>query len=357
MKSISVLVRGALLAGACAALAGGFFSGGALALAGASNPQDQTQATGDKKDAAKKEEGPKLSDNERKAVTKVNTAADPATKLQAASEFVKKYPKSEVRAEVARYVAEQITTVQDNAQKLALAETFRQNFNGAGEADLVIPALVDAHMGSNRLEEAFNLASPWLTKDTDQLRSLVVLVNAGTNDATRNSNSKFIKPAQAYAVKAIGVIEADAKPANLDDATWSSYKTTFLPQLYQALGVLSMVSGDSADALSKLEAAATLNKTNPVNYSLIGNIKNGEYQQLAQQYKAAPTEELLKQANAKLDEVIELYAHAVALSDGNPQYKQLHDQVRQDLEAYYKYRNKNSTEGMQKLIDKYKTSP
>lgn len=352
-----MLGRGALWACVCVALLGALFSGGAAGLQAQTYPASQTPATGDQKEPAKEKEGPKLSDGERKAAIKINTAADPAAKLQAAGEFVKKYPKSEIRGEIAGYVAEQITTVQDNAQKAALAETFRQHFNGAGEADLVIPALVDSYLASNRLEEAFNLAAPWLTKDTDQLRSLVVLVNAGTNDATRNSGSKFLKPAQQYAIKAIGIIEADTKPADLNDATWSSYKTTFLPQLYQALGVLSLISGDSADALTKLEASATLNKTNPVNYSLIGNIKNSEYQQLAQKYKSTPSDELLKEANAKLDEVILLYAQAAAHSAGDPQYKSLYDQVMQDLTAYYKYRHNNSTDGMQQMIDKYKAAP
>ena len=310
---------------------------------------DRRQKEGQKKE-------PKLSDNERKAVIKVNNAADPASKVQAASEFVKKYPKSEVRGEVARFVAEQIATVADNAQKISLAQTFQQSFNGEGEADLVIPALVDAHAANNNLDEAFRLAAPWLTKDTDQLRSLVVLVNAGTNDATANSGSKFINPSQAYAIKAIGIIEADAKPANLDANTWTSYKTTFLPQLYKSLGVLALSSGDTADALAKLEAASTLSKTDPITFYLIGDIKNKEYQTLAQQYKSAPSDELLKQATAKLDEIIDVYARVIALSAGNEQYKTLHDQVMQDLTSYYKYRHNNSTDGLQQLIDKQKAS-
>ncbi len=336
------------------ALACALLSAGVSAQAQTSYLIRRAQETGATKEEPKKE--PKLSENERKAANKINTAASPADKLQAASEFVKKYPKSEVRDDVAQYVAEQIATVADNAQKLALAQTFRQNFNGAGEADLVIPALVDAHVGNKNLEEAFNLAAPWLTKDTDQVRSLVVLVNAGTNDATANSGSKFIKPAQAYAIKAIGIIEADAKPSYLDAATWTSYKTTFLPQLYKSLGVLALTSGDTADALSKLEAASTLNKTDPIVYYLIGDIKNKEYQQLAQQYKGEPSDELLKQATSKLDEIIDFYARVIALAAGNEQYKALHDQVMLDLTSYYKYRNKNSTDGLQQLIDKHKAS-
>jgi hypothetical protein len=44
----------------------------------------------------------------------------------------------------------------------------------------------------------------------------------------------------------------------------------------------------------------------------------------------------------------------VALSDGVPAYLGLHDALMPDLEKYYKYRHKDSTEGLQQLIDKYK---
>ncbi len=55
-----------------------------------------------------------------------------------------------------------------------------------------------------------------------------------------------------------------------------------------------------------------------------------------------------------MDEVIEFFAHAVGLSEGKPAYQQLHDQILQDLQAYYKYRHGGSTDGLQQMVDKYK---
>ena len=51
------------------------------------------------------------------------------------------------------------------------------------------------------------------------------------------------------------------------------------------------------------------------------------------------------------------YARAIALSEGNAALAAVRQQYLQDLEAYYKYRHNNSTEGMQQLIDKYKVTP
>ena len=56
-----------------------------------------------------------------------------------------------------------------------------------------------------------------------------------------------------------------------------------------------------------------------------------------------------------MDKAIDLYARALGASAGKPEHKQLEDQVLQSITPYYKYRHNGSTEGLQQLIDKYKT--
>ena len=65
-------------------------------------------------------------------------------------------------------------------------------------------------------------------------------------------------------------------------------------------------------------------------------------------------DELLKKTLEKLDQIIDHYARAVGLSEGNPPLQKLHDELLTDLKTYYAFRNKNSTDGLQQLIDKYK---
>ena len=94
------------------------------------------------------------------------------------------------------------------------------------------------------------------------------------------------------------------------------------------------------------------------NTRLLAYLANDEYKQVAEQHKAQSPgplkDELLRQAHAKMDQIIELYARAVGLSEGNALYKQLHDQVLEDLQTYYKYRHAGSTDGLNELISKYK---
>ena len=92
---------------------------------------------------------------------------------------------------------------------------------------------------------------------------------------------------------------------------------------------------------------------------MLGTSVNESYQDLAKKYTVASGNEkatLLTKANETLDKVIAIFARVVALTDGNAGYQPLNAQVRQDLEAYYKYRHSNSTKGMQELIDSFKTA-
>jgi hypothetical protein len=70
--------------------------------------------------------------------------------------------------------------------------------------------------------------------------------------------------------------------------------------------------------------------------------------------EGAPKAALMTKINAHLDEIVDHYAHAVALMEGQPQHQQLRAQVLQDMTSYYKFRHNGSTDGMQQLIDKYK---
>src|ERR1044072_2813525 len=110
----------------------------ACALAGAG----RAAAQGDKS----KQADVKVSGGERDAAAKIDKAQGPEAKMQAAAEFVKKYPKralrpqaeegwepaadlvkkhpkGALRAQDARAVAREIANAQDNQWKISLAET------------------------------------------------------------------------------------------------------------------------------------------------------------------------------------------------------------------------------------------
>jgi tetratricopeptide (TPR) repeat protein len=303
------------------------------------------------------EQPPKVSEAENKAALAINSAPDAAAKLAAGTEFLKKYPKSPLRLQVARYVAGQVAQVPDAAQKLSLAEGFQKVFNEENELEAIQLVLLDAYLNLKRVDDAFALAEKILAKQPENVAVMSHMALAGTEEAKRQ-NAKHVPVSMQYGLKAIELIEANKKPEYIDDERWGNQKS-MLPILYLNTGVLSLVSGKPAEAKTRFEKATALNPGEPTAYALLGSIEDNEYQQLAQTHKTMPEgqqkEETLKKATAKMDQVIDLYARALGMSTGKPEHKPLQDQLLQVITPYYKFRHNGSTEGLQQLIDKYKT--
>ena len=299
---------------------------------------------------------PKVSPDEAKAAQAVQNAPDANAKLVAAEDFIKKFPKSTVREQLAEYVSDQILGVADSNQKLTLAQKFPTVFTESGEGNLVKPALLDALVQLKRLDEAFTTGGAYLASNGDDIQVLTLLAIAGT-EAAKARNPKFVKESRQYGAKAIDLLEGDKKPEKMDAGFWSGQKAR-LPQIYQEMAIISLIEGKGAEAQVILEKAQKLNPADPFNYVMFGSITNDEYQKVAQDFKTMPDgkakDAMLQKANGLLDKVIDQFAHAVALSEGKDQYKPLHDQVLSDLTAYYSYRHNKSTDGLQKLIDGYK---
>lgn len=346
MKVKTEGVARACALGLCAlAVAAG---GGASAAA---RPQQQQPAP-------QTQQQPKVSSEaEMKAVQAVEQAADGAAALAAADAFVKKYPKSVVRLEVARVVTDKIANVPDAAQRVALLEGMQKTFDAPGEANVFSSELARAYANAKRLDDAFRVAAPAAIGSFERpVGMLVTLTVTGASELQRG-NAKFRDQTRALGLRAVEIFEAPAPPAGYDPAAWGSYKAQWLPQVSHSLAVISYVSGDKADARARLEKAVAMGTTEALSYYLLGLIADEEYQELAKQHKAAAgaaQTDLHKQALARMDQVIDAYARAIALAEGNAQYDQLRTGLRPTLEDYYKFRHKNSTDGLQALIDKYK---
>lgn len=303
---------------------------------------------------------PNASADEQNMAKAVMTAPDPAVQLKAASDFVKKYPKSTLRPRLARDLAEKIGAATDASQKVNGAQAYREIFKEPTEQELIIPILIEGLVQAKRTDEAFTTGSEFVTKNPESLDVLVQLVAAGTNEA-KNKNGKFVPQSMQYAQSAIQLLEANKKPAWMDEAAWAKYKSEVLPGLHQSLGLLNLVKGDRAAARASYLKAAELSPADPFNFVMLAGIVNDEYQTEAKKYQAMPAgpakEEELKKAQALMDATIDAYAHAIAVSEGNATLQPVRQQYLADLEAYYKYRHNNSTAGMQELINKYKAPP
>jgi hypothetical protein len=317
------------------------------ALAGAGAAQDNKAKQGEVK----------VSGGERDAAAKIDKAQGPEAKLQAGAEFVKKYPKSALRPQIAKAIADEIAGTQDTQLKISLAQTYLGIFNDPSEAALVNDALLNAYLTSGHADEAFKMGSERLAKnpeDIDLLRSLAVVAS----NATLSGNNAYAAQGLQYGQKAIELLEADKKPADADAAKWAAYKTESLPALYRATGIIAFKTNDAPTAIARFEKAIALNLTDPVIYHIVADLNYGEYAKLAKQYQVMPAgagkDSALKQVEAQMDKTIEAYARALAVTEGTEQYKAVNEQAKQTLEDLYKYRHNGSTQGLQQVVDKYK---
>jgi hypothetical protein len=306
-----------------------------------------------------KQAEPKVSGEEADSALKINKAVGAAAKLQAAGQFLKKYPKSSLRSRIANALAMEMANIADPSQRLAVIDTYLSLFKEPSEAEMVSPAQLDAYILLERADDAFRQASVWLEKhpdDIDVMRRLSVL---SSNEAIRGNN-KFVEQGNKYGGRAIELMEADKKPLDLDAAKWNEYKSRWLPILYREAGVLALRSGDNAGARTKLEKAAALKSIDPVVYAILGQMKDEEYAAMAAKYQAIPAgaekQAMLQTVQDQMDKIIAYYAQAMALTGDKPEFVQMKSQLKPGLEEYYKFRHNGSLEGLQPLIDKYKAT-
>ena len=325
----------------------------ACALACAFASATAVRAQGDKQAEVK------VSGGERDALTKIEKAKGAEARLQAGAEFVKKYPQSSLRPKVAQAVADEIAKTSDEQLKISLAETYLGFFNEPSEAALVNDALLNAYINAGKTEQAFKMGGARLAKspdDVDLLRSLAVIAS----NETIKGNNEYAAQGQQYGAKAIELLESDKMPAGMDAAKWASYKAETLPALYRATGIISYKTNDKAAAITRLQKAADMKFSDPGVYLLLSELTYDQYDTLSKQYNVAPAADkpaALAKAQAALDRVIETYAQAVGMTEGDPQYQQAHDALKEDATKFYKFRHNNSDAGLQQLFDKYKKTP
>ena len=294
--------------------------------------------------------------NEDAALARIKLATNPTTKLTAAEDFVAKFPNSNARVNVAETIAGEILKIKNGAVALALLERAQAVFTSDQEREIFKPVALEAYAIGNRMDDAFRVAGELLAKNPDDVNVLARMTLAGTEEA-RKKNRKYAEVSLQYGLKAITLIEADKKPANLDAESWALQKDN-LAQLYQHTAILYLATGNTQEAKSRLTKASTLSSHDPSNFALIARVINAEYLQQMDAYQVMADgkekQETRKKLDVTLDLMIDNYARAAGLATGRMEYQTLLQQVIPDLTTYYKLRNNQSIKGLPELINRYR---
>src|ERR1051325_9955969 len=203
--------------------------------------------------------------------------------------------------------------------------------------------------------EAYALGKEMLTAEPDNLR---VLVDLGANGYLIANNASLSAEALDYAKRALAQLEAGK---TVEDWAPLESKDVAVAYLNYTIGALSLQSapGDALKNLIKAAQFETPMKKSPYTYAYIaGAYETGPYAKQSADYKTmyagkdeTPESKLaLANINQLIDRMIDGYARAVALAGSDPNFAQPKTAWNESLTNWYKYRNNNTTTGMDQLL-------
>lgn len=212
--------------------------------------------------------------------------------------------------------------------------------------------------------EAFKLGKEILADEPDNLKVLVDLGYGGYL-ASASNNTAFDADGITYARKAIQMIESGKTVEN-----WHPF-----PNQNEALAFLNYYVGvttlkqDPAAALTLLIKAANYDsslKKSPFTYDRIAvAYENGPYAKQSAEYKdkfggkdETPESKLaFENINQLIDRMIDAYARAVAAAGSDSKVQAQKTVWNESLTTWYKYRHKDSVEGLNEMIAGILTKP
>jgi len=264
-----------------------------------------------------------------------NRKTNEAAAYQAAQEYLKRYPKD--NDQYTQYLQKWIVIYERDERKRTLPQLVYNSKNFAG---------------------AYSVGKQILADEPDYLPALIHLGYAGYLAMTTAKNEVFNADAQAYANKAIQLIEAGKSPES-----WLPFKgkDDTLAQLYYTLGFLSLKNAPDR-AIEPLVKAAQfetdLKKSPSLYYFLAASYESGPYKTMAAAYQTtfagkdetAQSKLALEKLNLIIDRMIDAYARAVAAAGNDPANAQAKTQWSNKLTQFYKFRNQGSDVGLSDLI-------
>jgi len=279
--------------------------------------------------------------------------------------------------EVADYF--KITQTQDAKERADLIEVFLKNYPDSRHASTLHQMATASYQQLNNYEKMVEHGEKTLQALPSSPATLSVLALAY---AYHGEADKALDRAS----RSIDVLEKLTVPANADPARFMAERNQYLASNYASMGSASLTKFEEARKLRKDQevasapVAATGAAGQPIAPPAKGNVKAGEPPAAAAQPLPPDSPELIALAKAqgyftrslelnpdydfarfqlgivyayqnKAEQALESFARTVALNSG------FADMARQNLEAIYKMTHKDSLEGLEDFIAKFKPQP
>ena len=237
------------------------------------------------------------------------------------------------------------------------------------------PFFFNKAVEAKNVAEIIRIGKEVLARDPDNLDYLSALVvQIRTLELFANPpNFTHAAEAAEFAERAIRLIEAGKTPTGADPKVFN--KNVTLAYMHQTLAVIAENGKNVDKALAEYDKAAALEPSNPAFFFHCGRIHNDKYAANAQKYDAAqkkvdaipeadrnaaePRPEVktavdeakaaFTQVKNEAEAVVNCWVRYVALTSDKP--SETRNTVLGVVTGLYKFRNNNSEDGLQKLID------
>ena len=270
---------------------------------------------------------------------RANINLNQSAAFEAGREYVGKYPNDEYGARVRAWV----DAYERSARKLQFeALLFKEKKYAA----------------------AFNVGKQTLADEPDNLRTIINLASAGYL-AANAGDAAFNAETLAFARRATTLLEQGAKPSDWKPFTGQPDALAYLHFITGEL-ILKETPDESVNYFLKAIASEGAVKQTPVIYSrLAAAYVASRYEPQSKEFEArfggkeATPESLaaLEEINRTVDRITDAYARAVALSGTEAQYREARARWMQELTRFYKFRNNDSTAGLEAYISAVTAKP
>jgi tetratricopeptide (TPR) repeat protein len=149
----------------------------------------------------------------------------------------------------------------DAAKRAALLTRFAQIFPDSLYANQALGVAATAYQQAQNAPKMLEVANGLLAKDPNNLGMLLLLSDYYCDKADQ------LAKAEAYAKKAISLLDAAPKPEGVSDEQWAQQKSLQKGLALSSLGQVNIEKKDNAQAVENLKAAAPLLKPDDGSYA------------------------------------------------------------------------------------------
>ena len=293
---------------------------------------------------------------EATAYAPIEKAATVDESIAAAKAFIAKYPKSAALPQVEIALYNKIVATPKDDKRLAYNASFREIFPASDRNADLDRSMVDYYIAKGDMATIAKVSEAYLVKHPDDVTTHYLLLRIAV-DGLKRQDGSMLQSGQTHGKRAIELLEGATPPVGFKDpAEWQKYKDENLGLAYQSYGIIGLATGDSAMASTYLTKATVASPTDPLNFLFLASLKENEYEALAKQFNAMPdrksadAKKVLESANAKVDEMIPLYAKAFVLSENKPEFAPINTNAKQGLEEHYKQRHDGKLDGLDAVL-------